>query len=147
MPNKLLFALLSGVMLVSGCDSKKWSETQDGKFVGTWIYEGRSIYNGMTVEITRNKKGSLEGKLKTLNDNKLVKLFADTNDVVIADITRNSNFQFSITQNRIGKELFGMYDVETSDKYTAEFIQDNLIGLSRGTGSPKDASIKLRKVK
>lgn len=145
--NKLLLPLLVSFLLLSSCDSKKWAQTPDSQFTGTWLYEGSSIYDGVTIEIRKNEKGSLQGRLKTLNNNKLVQLFADTNDVVIPDIARNSNFQFTITQNRIGKELFGLYDLETSDKYTAEFVHPDLIGLNRGTGNPKDAPIKLRKIK
>lgn len=144
---KNIFISLCILSVTFSCDTKKLTEIPDTQFIGTWKFESNTIYNGIVLKIQKNNKGELKGIVKELNDNKLVNLFMDTNFVLIGNISRNSNFEFSVTENRVAKELFGLYKLETSDVYNAQFANDNLIVLDKGKVDPAKATIKLKRIK
>lgn len=144
---KIYLICLVFIGILFGCDTSKFSETPDSKFIGKWEYESDNIYNGIIINITKDKENEFTGKVIQINKNKLVKLFIDSNFTLISNITRNSNFEFAVIENRIAKELFSLYKIESTNKYKAQFINDNLIGLAQGESDPKNSTIKLRKIK
>ncbi|TRX59038.1 hypothetical protein FNH22_10945 [Fulvivirga sp. M361] len=123
-----------------GC-SDKYSRVDDEKFVGTWRLEGRSMFDGITIEIARNDNGELIGRIQKLNDNKYIQMFANIGDTWVSDISRNSNFQFRMTEKKIARELFGLYGLSSSTEFKVEFINENTIGLSTG-GDPTESSVR-----
>lgn len=131
-------------LLVSGCNDKM-TEVPLDKFVGLWELKGRSMFDGIQIRIeSQNEK--LTGKIVRLNDNKLVKMFADTSDVWVSDISRSSNFQFRVTERKIARDLFSVYGLSTSQEYRTEFIDDNTIGLGTDSSDPQKATIIYKRV-
>ncbi|MCP4648560.1 MAG: hypothetical protein GY853_00585, partial [PVC group bacterium] len=94
----------------------------------------------------KNENGKLIGRLIKLNENKYVKFFCDSNDVWISEIKRNSNFQFSLKEKKIGNELFSIYGLETSKEYKVEFIDENTFGLISNNEDPLKSKIKYRRI-
>lgn len=137
------------ILLIYSCDTSKFTETPDKKFIGLWKYETGNIYDGIQVQIEKTDGKEFKGKIIKLNNHKLVQLFLDTNMIIIDNIERNSNFEFEITENKIAKELFGLYKIETTTKYRAQFVDDNTIGLSpeKSTIEPKDSKIRLVRIR
>jgi len=135
----VLFAILSS------CSDYK--EVSDSKFIGTWELTGRSMFDGMKIKIEKKSNNSFTGKIVELNDNKFVKMFADSNDVWVSDIKRTSNFQFKITEKRIGRQLFALYELGTSDTYKVEFIDDDSFGLAEGSTDPLKSDVIYKRIK
>jgi hypothetical protein len=127
-----LFLLIS--IFVFGC-SGNFKETPDDKFVGTWEMKGRDMFDGIQIIIAK-KDNKLVGRISKLNANKYVKLFADSNDVWVSEIKRTSNFEFKLTEKKIGRDLFSMYGLSTSQEYRVQFIDDNTIGLASDNTDP-----------
>ena len=126
--------------------SGNFERISDDRFIGTWELKGRSMFAGMVVEIKRDDNEKLVGKIKKLNDNKYIQMFAEVNDIWISDISRNSNFQFRITEKKIGRELFSLYGLSSSAEFKAEFIDENTIGIS-GNADPTQSSVRYERVK
>lgn len=143
---KKVFSFLIYLFL-TGCDTSKFTETPDSKFIGKWKYESDNIYNNIILNIQKDKNNKFIGRVIQINKNKLVELFVDSNAILINDIKRNSNFEFSIQENRIAKELFSLYNLKSTNDYRAQFINDNLIGLGEGESDPLKSKIKLRRIK
>lgn len=123
---------LMGVMLfslISSCDGKKFHEVPLQQFVGTWSVKGRSMLNGIVFSIQSGKNGNLQGKILQLNDNKLVNMFMKPGDIFVKNISRASNFEFKILENKVGHQLFSLYDISTSHTFRAIFINKDTIGL------------------
>ncbi|MFB6343101.1 hypothetical protein ACE01N_00990 [Saccharicrinis sp. FJH2] len=135
---KKLFPIFIIILLFHSC-SDKYRKVSNDKFIGTWELQGASILTGIHVKITK-EDGGLKGRIVKLNENKYVTLFADSADTWISGIERSSNFSFIITENKLGKPLFGLYGLPTSQQYKAEFINDNTIGLAIDSSDPKRSS-------
>ncbi|WP_372650945.1 hypothetical protein [Draconibacterium sp.] len=132
-------------LLISSCD--KLNETPIENFKGTWKLEGRSMFNGIEIKIEENSGVKLIGKVVSLNDNKYVKMFVETNDTWVTGIRRTSNYEFRLTEKKIGSDLFSIYDLETTKEYKVEFIDEDTIGLGSGDSKPTESSVKYIRVK
>lgn len=139
-----LLILVIIVTLFQSCDSNNLKPIPLDNFVGTWELNGRSMFNGLKIKIEENQNNELIGKVVALNDNKYVNMFIEINDTWITRIKRSSNFEFKITEKKIGSALFSVYDLSTSTEYKAEFIDENTIGLS-SDGDPSTSSITYRR--
>ena len=144
MTRKIIYISLFA-LLTLGC-SDKFERVDDEQFLGTWTLQGRSMFDGLTIEISRSDDGKLVGHLKQLNDNKYVKMFANSGDTWISDISRSSNFQFRLTEKKIARELFGLYGLSSSTEFKVEFIDENTIGLS-SSSDPLKSSVKYVRAK
>lgn len=113
------------------CDSEKYKEVPLTQFEGTWKLCGRSIYEDMTVTIKLKDGDQLVGTVDTLNNNKFVQFFMQKGDKLISSIERKSNFEFIVTEKKLGNELFGMYDLSTTEKYNVRFESPDTIRLSK----------------
>ena len=132
-------------LLITSCD--KLNETPIDNFKGTWKLEGRSMFNGIEIKIDENSNGKLIGKVISLNDNKYVKMFVELNNTWVTGIRRTSNYEFRLTEKKIGSDLFSIYGLETAKEYKVEFIDEDTIGLGSGDSKPTDSSIKYIRVK
>jgi len=138
-----IIACVFGIFLLISCDASKLSPTPDSKFIGVWELHGRDMLEGIHVSIVRNQSGDLEGRVVKLNDNKYVRLFLDSNSVFIPKISRNSNFEFALSENKVGREIFGTYGLETQAQFSVQFLNNNIIVLS---DKANDSSIKKSKI-
>ncbi len=132
-------------LLISGCN--KLNEVPIENFKGTWKLEGRSMFNGIEIKIEENSSGKLIGKVISLNDNKYVKMFVEMDDDWMTGIRRTSNYQFRLTEKKVGSDLFSIYGLETTNEYKVEFIDENTIGLGSGNSKPTESSVKYVRVK
>ena len=137
--------LILALALFTSC-SNKFERVSENRFIGTWELKGRAMFNGIIIEINHNEKEQLVGRIKELNDNKYVQMFADVDDIWISDISRNSNFQFKITEKKIGRELFSLYGLSSSTEFKAEFIDENTIGIS-SNADPSQSTVTYERVK
>lgn len=142
---KLLILLSISAILVS-CDTSKLTETPFSQFEGIWELHGRKMFNGMKIKIEKNEKDKLVGKVIELNDNKYVRMFVEKNDIWIKNISRSSNFEFKIVENKIAKDLFTIYGLPSSDEYKVEFIDKFKIGLAKGTSDPTESSVIYKRI-
>ncbi len=141
---RLLFLVIITTLLQS-CDSNKLKPTPIDNFIGTWELKGRSMFNGLKIKIEENQNGELIGKVVQLNDNKYVNMFIEINDSWITRVKRSSNFEFKITEKKIGSDLFSLYGLSTSSEFKVEFIDENTIGLS-SDGDPIKSSITYSRI-
>ena len=137
--------LILSLLLLWGC-TERTSLKPDQKFVGRWELSGRKMLDGIQVDIRMEEDG-LIGRVVKLNGNKYVNMFVDSNAVFVSGITRTSNFQFKLTENKVAKELFSTYDLPGSQEFNVEFIDNNTIGLSKGSANPLKSTILYKKVK
>ncbi len=117
----------------------------DDKFVGVWELKGRGMFEGMQIKIER-KEDKFTGRLIKLNDNKFIKMFADSNDVWVSEIKRSSSYQFRITEKKIARDLFSLYGLSTSQEFKVEFIDDNTIGLASDSADPLKSQVTYKRV-
>ena len=129
-----------------GCDSSKLKETPVENFIGVWELKGREMFDGMQITIEKSSEGQLVGKVSYLNENKYVNLFVEKGDLWVSGIKRKSNFEFSLSEKRIGSALFAQYGQETTDTYSVQFIDKNTFALEKGTGNPQNSKVIYRKV-
>lgn len=141
---KLAYLVLTITLLIS-CDRQGLTEIPTDKFIGTWELRGRGIYDGIQLQIQK-ENDKLIGRLTKLNENKYVQMFSELEDVWVSNISRSSNYQFRLTERKIGRELFALYGISTSQEFKVEFINDDTIGLSTG-GNPNKSSIKYVRIK
>ena len=125
-----IIGLVCLTLFFVSCDTNKLSETPMQQFVGTWVAKDRPLIDGVQFEIAE-KDGALEGRILRLNDNKLVDLFSSEGDVLISEITRKSNFQFTVKEKHVAASLFSTYDLPSSEELTAEFHGKNEIWLGK----------------
>ena len=131
-------------LFVFGCgDSMK--EIPEDKFIGVWELKGRSMFEGIQIRIDK-ENNKLTGRIVKLNDHELIKLFADSSDVWVSDVSRSSNFQFRLTERKIARDLFSLYGLSTSQEFRTEFIDDNTIGLGADNADPQQSSIVYKRV-
>jgi hypothetical protein len=127
------------------CSCSKRNKISEEKFVGDWELKGRSSYEGIQVRIKIVDK-KIKGRILKLNNNKIVRMFMDSDAVFVAEIKRVSNFEFKLTEKKPAAELFSMYNQSTSQEFKVEFIDDNKIGLVEN-GDPKKSSVFYERVK
>ncbi|MCT4643641.1 MAG: hypothetical protein N4A74_01545 [Carboxylicivirga sp.] len=133
--------LLLTIIFTASCDSSKFKETPIDTFIGHWELHGRQMFDGMEVEIKKNESGQIVGTVKTLNQNKYVKMFVEINDTWISGIKRASNYKFKLTEKKIGSALFALYGQSSSKDYSVEFIDENTFGLATGNSDPIESTI------
>ena len=131
---KTIVTLLLATLFLFSC-SDKFKKVSEDRFIGTWELKGASILDGTQIQIQK-ENNKLVGRIVKLNDNKYVKLFADSNEVWISEISRNSNFEFNLTESKLGKDLFSLYGQKTNQEFKAQFIDDNTIGLATESSDP-----------
>jgi len=131
---KTIVTLLLATLFLFSC-SDKFKKVSEDRFIGTWELKGASILDGTQIQIQK-ENNKLIGRIVKLNDNKYVKLFADSNEVWISEISRNSNFEFNLTESKLGKDLFSLYGQKTNQEFKAQFIDDNTIGLATESSDP-----------
>lgn len=140
----LLLILLTTLFL--GCDSNKLKEIPIEKFMGTWELQGRTMFDGIVVEIKKSDNGEFVGKVNKLNDNKYVEIFAENGDIWVTNISRSSNYEFKITEKKIASPLFALYGQGTTAQYEAQFIDDNTIGLAISNSDPTKSSVVYKRI-
>ena len=138
--------MMTACFLATFSCADKLKETPDDKFVGQWTMQGRSMFEGIVIDITK-QDGKLSGRIIKLNDNKLIKMFADTNDVWVSSIERLSNFEFKLTEKKIAKDLFSVYGLPTSQTFNVEFVNDSTIGLATESADPRKSTIVYKRLK
>ena len=141
--NRLSVLLM--LFFLFGC-GQQINQIPDDKFIGLWELKGRGTFDGMQIRIQRTN-GNINGRIFKLNDNKIVKMFADTSDIWVSEIKRSSNFEFRLTERRIARDLFSLYGISTSQEFKVEFIDDNTIGLGSDSSDPQSSSIIYRRIK
>jgi len=134
------------VVITSSCSSNKLKETPIENFVGEWVLQGRSIFEGIVVSIEKNTEGDLSGKVISLNNNKYVRMFVENGDSWVSNISRSSNFEFKLTEKKIGSSLFALYGQSTSKGFKVQFVDENTIGLGEGSSDPLKSSITYKRV-
>ena len=132
--------------ILQSCDSSKLKPTSMDNFKGVWELQGRSMFNGIKIKIDENNQGELTGKVIELNDNKYVNMFVEINDTWISSIKRSSNFEFNLTEKKIGSALFSIYGLSTTTQFKVQFIDQNTIGLSNN-GDPTSSTINYKRLK
>ena len=139
-----IITTLMVILLIFSC-SEKLQKTADDKFVGLWEIKGRTMFEGIQIEIVKDKNDFI-GRITKLNDNKFIKLFADSNDVWVSGISRTSNFTFKLTEKKIAKDLFALYGQSTSQEFKVQFIDDNTIGLANDNSDPTTSKVTYNRV-
>lgn len=135
---KTTVTLLLATLFLLSCSEKLKTVSED-KFIGTWEMKGTSIMDGTQIQIQK-ENNKLVGRIVKLNDNKYVKLFADSNEVWISEISRNSNFEFKLTESKLGKDLFALYGQKTNQEFKVQFINDSIIGLAIESSDPSTST-------
>jgi len=131
---KAIVTLLLATLFLFSC-SDRFKKVSEDRFIGTWELKGASILDGTQIQIQK-ENNKLVGRIVKLNDNKYVKLFADSNEVWISEISRNSIVEFKLTESKLGKDLFSLYGQKTNQEFKAQFIDDNTIGLATESSDP-----------
>ena len=128
----VLFILIIAV----SCEYSK--EIPIDQFIGKWEIQGRSMFDGIEIEIS-NVDGKLTGKVTKLNNNKYVLEFLELDNTWITSIVRISNYEFSITEKKLAHELFSLYGLDTSAEYNAHFLdKDTIILTNSGSHSNRN---------
>ncbi|MCK4664654.1 MAG: hypothetical protein KAT68_17425 [Bacteroidales bacterium] len=135
--------LIYSVIIFSftNCTTDKFEKIPEDRFIGIWELRGRPMFEGIKILIEKNDNDELIGKIVELNNNKYVRLFADSADIWISNIKRVSNYQFRLTEKKIAKELFSLYGLNTSTEFKIEFIDNNTFGLATGNSDPSKSDI------
>ena len=131
---KTTVTLLLATLFLISCSEKLKKESED-KFIGIWEMKGTSIMDGTEIQIQK-ENNKLVGRIVKINDNKYVKFFAELNEVWVSDISRNSNYEFKLTESKLGKDLFALYGQRINQEFKAQFIDDNTIGLATESSDP-----------
>jgi hypothetical protein len=132
------------VLLVTGCKNS-FEEVPEEKLIGTWELKGRGMFDGIQIKVQK-ENNKITGRIVKLNDNKMVKMFADVNDVWVSEIRRTSNFEFRLIEKKIARELFSLYGLPTSQEFKVEFLDDNTLGLGADNSDPQHTTITYKRV-
>ena len=81
------------IFSVGGCDAQ-FEKIPEDRFIGEWELSGRSMFDGIKVEIQR-EEGKLLGRISKLNDNKYVTMFCEIDDVGVSGVTRVRTTNFA----------------------------------------------------
>jgi len=136
------FVLIISIIILSGCDSSKLTETPDSQFVGTWKLVDRGMFENIEIEILKEQNGNFVGVVKKINDDKYVKMFMEVGDKIVTGIKRNSNFEFVISEKKIAAPLFSAYGQSTSTEFVATFESKDKILLGNNGTQGKYIRIK-----
>jgi len=136
------FVLIITIIIFSGCDSSKLTETPDSQFVGTWKLVDRGMFENIEIEILKEQNGDFVGVVKKINDDKYVKMFMEVGDKIVIGIKRNSNFEFVISEKKIAAPLFSAYGQSTSTEFVATFESKDKILLGNNGTQGKYIRIK-----
>jgi len=136
----LLIAVFLGLVIFS-CDKSKFNKTPIDNFVGVWELQGRPMFEGIKIKIEKNETNEFVGKVFSINDDKYVKMFVDSADLWVTSIKQSSNFEFSLTEKKIGSELFALYGQDTKTEFKVQFIDKNIFGLETGSSDPTKSKI------
>jgi len=128
---KYISLLVVAIVLFS-CNFESMKKVSEDQFFGVWELQGRSMLEGIKVSIKENENGVLVGKVVEINENKYVKLFLEPGEKFISEIKRSSNFEFKITEKKIGSQLFSTYGLKTSKEYKVVFIDEDTIDFGSG---------------
>lgn len=143
---KLLFAFTLLLTIVS-CDVDSIKKTSMDEFVGEWELKGRSMLDGVQIDIQKNNSGQLVGKVKKINENKFVRLFVEEDDTWISSIKRSSNSEFKLSEKKVGNALFATYDLSTSKEYKVQFIHRDTIALGTKSKDPRKSKVFYIRIK
>lgn len=141
------FLVISYFSFFSSCDTNKLNKIPIEKFVGLWEIHGRPMFDGIKLRIEKNENGEIVGKVVKLNENKYVKMFVDSSNTWVSEIKQSSNFEFKLTEKKIGGELLALYGQETTKEFNAEFIDENTLGLASGNSDPTKSTIIYKRIK
>lgn len=133
------------VFIWTSC-STEFMKISEDKFVGIWEIQGDGMLEGVQVMIQK-ENDKLVGRLYKLNQNKYVKLFADSSVTWIPEIKRNSNFEFRLIEKKLGSELFSLYGQKTTQDFNVRFIDENTIGLATENSDPLKSTRIYRRIK
>lgn len=137
MRRKLIWSLTLCMIIFYGCNSDSFQKVSDDNFIGTWEIVGRKNFKKIQIEIKRNDKNELVGRVKKLNDDKLTNMFLDTNEVFIKSIIRKSNYQFELVEKKLGHDLFAIYGIDTDAKFIVVLNGDSFINFSENSEDKK----------
>jgi len=143
--SRLLFAVLLGFVILS-CDRTKLKKTPIDNFVGVWVLDGRPMFDGVKIRIEKNETNEFVGKVLSINENKYVKMFVDSADVWVTEIKQSSNFEFNLTEKKIGSALFALYDQSTKTEFKVQFIDNDTFGLETGSSDPTKSTIIYKRI-
>lgn len=138
--SRLLIAVFTGLVIIS-CDTSKLKKTPIDNFVGVWEIQGRPMFNGIKIRIEKTDKKEFVGKIVAINEDKYVKMFVDTFDIWITGIKQSSNYEFTLTEKKIGSALFALYGQDTKTEFKAQFIDKDSFGLETGNSDPTKSTI------
>lgn len=141
---KIYFSFLLVFLFMSCGDGFK--KVPEQQFVGLWQVSGSSMINDIQIKIDF-VDGKLIGKVHKLNDNKYVQLFSDSADVWFSEINRKSNVEFTISQKKIGSDLFALYGQTTTQQYNVKFISADTIGFALENSDPLKSTYRYIRIK
>ncbi len=128
---KFTFVFLLILILFTSCDSTKLKETPISQFEGKWKLINRGMLEGIEIDITKDKKGKYSGKIIKLNDDKYVNMFCAIGDKFVFGISRNSNFEFTLSEKKIAAPLFSQYGISSSADFEVVFLNQNTISFGK----------------
>ncbi len=137
---KIILLLFISISIVA-CDSSRTSKTPIDQFIGTWELEGRDMFTGIQIEITKSGDNKIVGLVTKTNNDKYVQMFLEVGDVWVSSINRSSNYEFNLTEKKLAAKLFSIYGQGSSKEFKVQFIDKNTFGLGTGSSSPTESSI------
>lgn len=138
---KYLFVVFFLLSLLTSCDTSKMTETSDDLFIGNWTLSDRGMFEGIEIEISKDANGNFVGIVTALNDDKYVAMFMEEGDKFLSGVTRNSNYEFVISEKKIAAPLFSAYGQSTTQEFTATFNGNDTILL--GNNGSEGAYIRI----
>lgn len=124
---RLFYCILS-LLFLSAC-SAEYQKKELTDFNGTWKVVGNSTLQDIQFSIQIDGK-KVKSEIVNLNENKWVNQFSEVGDKWISSVERESNFQFKISEKRIGSGIFSLYDLPSSNTYFAQFAHQDTLCLS-----------------
>lgn len=91
-------------------------------FLGTWQLEGRTIYNGMTIQIAKENE-KLKGYIVSKPNNQYGETLMKENSIWVSKIERGANYYFKVTEKKIAHDLFDVYNIDTNLMFYATFSE------------------------
>ena len=143
--SRLLITVFLGLIIFS-CDTSKLKKTPIDNFVGVWELHGRTMFDGIKIRIEKNKPNEFAGKVVAINEDKYVKMLVDSADIWVTGIKQSSNFEFSLTEKKIGSALFALYGQETKTEFKVQFIDKDTFGLDSGSSDPTKSTIIYKRI-
>ena len=119
--------LIISIIVFSGCNNSKLTETPDSQFYGVWKLVDRGMLENIEIDLSKDKNGNFTGVVTKINDDKYVKMFMEVGDKLITGIKRKSNFEFVISEKKIAAPLFSTYGQSTLTEFIVTFENKNKI--------------------